>query len=158
MSVYRDPSDIVRRCLAMLEGKITPQEYDVTFMLCLSLGLLVIPKQKVGKETNAIPNDGWTELWLKFNENTASSVNDVAWHLRNAICHAGIMVKSDGDSDSITSIEFEDIKPNREKKKPITYQKQEQIAKVELTIDEFKKFIVEYAEYYLTHLEEFERG
>lgn len=145
MSIYTHEYDFVKRCLELLNSR--KEGSEVTELLCLSLGLLVFPKQKLGTDSMAVPDTPTIEEWgidlgsiTSSKDTSIKTVHDVAWHLRNSVCHGRFDITHCNEGPQIEWIHFHD-KRNEDS---IDY-----CFEARIKVDDFTKFVKKYAGVYL---------
>lgn len=148
MSVYRNEIVFIERTREFIE-KHSKTENDKTFFLNCCIGLLIAPQQysahsqqKSSLGTVDIENWGIDTSKCKVNtamkDYTADSVENIARHFRNSLCHYLFNVKDcnpNGEIENITIID----KSSDDKDASTTFE-------LTLSFDNFKKFVLKYAD------------
>lgn len=144
MSNYKNRKDFIERTKVILEKELQ-SKYEKTAFLNCCMGLLVAPQQWDGDLQNPISGDV-DESWgidcnlITQNEHkkgkSKSSVENIAYHFRNSLCHYLFSVNNCNDS-SFERIHIQDKLPG--KKGTISF---------DMTIDfaDFKTFVLKYAD------------
>lgn len=148
MSVYANELAFIKRTRDFIE-KHSKTENDKTFFLNCCIGLLIAPQQysahsqqQLSLGTVDIENWGIDTSKCEMNTATkdysADSVENIARHFRNSICHYRFDVMNcnpTGEIENITIIDKESDKEDA----PMTF-------KLQLSFDDFKKFVLKYAD------------
>ncbi len=148
MSVYRNEIDFVERTKKIFNN-LSDNRLDKTFFLNCCIGLLIAPQQysahsqqKSSLGTVDIENWGIDTSKCKVNtamkDYTADSVENIARHFRNSLCHYLFNVKDcnpNGEIENITIID----KSSDDKDASTTFE-------LTLSFDNFKKFVLKYAD------------
>lgn len=153
MSIYQNRIDFIKRTKAFLTiPDENVKKYDKTFFLNCCMGLLVVPQQLADKhEQITIPGNvdyvNWGIKIENIKVNTPKknceehSIDNIAYHFRNSLCHylADVITCN---VEKIKHIIIRDESPNGE-----------QTFKLELSFDDFKKFVLKYADEVLNVLD-----
>lgn len=146
MSIYQNKIDFIKRTKEFLTIKdANVEKYDKTFFLNCCMGLLVVPQQLADKhEQITIPGNVDYENWgikienIKVNTPKKNckehSINNIAYHFRNSACHYLVDVMT-CNVETLEHITINDENPNGEK----TFE-------LKLSFDDFKKFVLKYAD------------
>ena len=143
MSNYKDRKDFIARTKEILENEPS-SKYEKTAFLNCCMGLLVAPQQWDNNLQFPVPGDV-DESWgidcslIKQNVHkkgkTSCSVENIAYHFRNSLCHFLFSVNNCNDS----SFEHIHIQDKLSGGKTVSF---------DMTIDfeDFKKFVTKYAD------------
>lgn len=148
MSVYANEIAFVERTRDFIE-KHSKTENDKTFFLNCCVGLLIVPQQysahsqqKTSLGTVDFENWGIDMSKCQKNEATkdysADSVENIARHFRNSLCHYRFDVNDCNPNGTIENITIID-KASDDKNAPTTFE-------LTLPFDDFKKFVLKYAD------------
>lgn len=147
MSVYANEIAFIERTREFIE-KHSKTENDKTFFLNCCVGLLIAPQQYTSRNQQQLSRgtvdiENWGIDMSKCTENKATkwpadSVENIAYHFRNSLCHYRFNVKDcnlNGTIENITIIDKESDDENA----PTTFE-------LTLSFDNFKKFVLKYAD------------
>lgn len=148
MSVYRNEIDFIERTRKFLE-KHSKTENDKTFFLNCCVGQLIAPQQYSAHSQQplslgTVDVENWgidiskCEMNTAMKGYTADSVDNIARHFRNSICHYRFDVKDCNPTGTIENITIIDKESDKDDA-PITF-------KLQLSFDDFKKFVLKYAD------------
>lgn len=150
MSAYQHKWEFIERTQKILEDFEKSTKYEKTLFLNCCTGLLVAPQQwKDGNEESkftineCVTYDKWGIAPDSLdgitnrpkNGTTANSVENIAYHFRNSLCHNhfDVMVQ---DTEKILQITITDYIPDS----------MNETFRLTLNFSDFKKFIMTYAE------------
>lgn len=147
MSCYDHKINFIERTLAILKSYEKHSEYEKTLFLNCCIGLLIMPQQCAVKDPSIIINeDVDKKQWgidiekIKVNVHakgsSATSVENIAYHFRNSMCHYRFDVIS-CNKDNIENIIISD--KFRETDEEYTFY-------MEIRFNDFRKFVLTYAE------------
>ncbi len=148
MSSYQNRIDFIFRTRQILVQYEHKCNYEKTLFLNCCVGLLIMPQQCADHDKN-ISVDGLVdyENWgidikkIKTNRlgrgNDINSIENIAYHIRNSICHYRFDIIN-CNVENIENVHIRD-KSGDDANAPITFD-------LELSFDEFRKFILKYAE------------
>lgn len=148
MSVYRNEIDFIERTRKFLKEH-SKTENDKTFFLNCCIGLLIAPQQysthsQQSLSLGTVDVENWGIDISKCEMNTATkdysadSVENIARHFRNSLCHYLFDVKDCNPTGTIENITIID-KASDDKNAATTF-------KLTLSFDNFKKFVLKYAD------------
>lgn len=148
MSVYRNEIDFIKRTRDFIE-KHSQTENDRTFFLNCCVGLLIAPQQysahsqqKLSLGTVDVENWGIDiskcEMNTAMKGYAADSVENIARHFRNSICHNRFDVRNCNPNGTIENITIID-KASDDENAPTTFS-------LTLSFEDFKKFVLKYAD------------
>lgn len=133
MSYYKDfPIDFIKRTQSNLDSY--EGDFEITNLINNCLGLIVIPRQKLGKNLpdyifDDKNNDyGISKINIEFEKNDDYSLSNTLRHIRNGIAHGRIEQKT--ENKQIVGLKIYDKNQNEDDENFI----------IVFTIDEFKKF------------------
>lgn len=146
MSVYANELEFIKRTRKFLEEH-SKTENDKTFFLNCCVGLLIAPQQYTSRNQQqlslgTVDIENWGIDMSKCTENKATkwpadSVENIAYHFRNSLCHYRFNVKDCNPNGTIENITIID-KASDDKNAPTTFE-------LTLSFDNFKKFVLKYA-------------
>lgn len=147
MSVYKNEITFIERTRDFIE-KHSKTENDKTFFLNCCVGLLIAPQQYTSRNQQqlslgTVDIENWGIDISKCAENkatkwSADSVENIAYHFRNSLCHYRFNVTDcnpNGEIENITIID----KVSDDENAPTTFE-------LTLSFDNFKKFVLKYAD------------
>ena len=148
MSVYANEIAFIKRTREFIE-KHSKTENDKTFFLNCCVGLLIAPQQYTSRNQQqlslgTVDFENWGIDISKCEVNTAmkgysaDSVENIARHFRNSLCHYLFDVRDcnpNGEIENITIID----KASDDENAPTTFE-------LTLSFDNFKKFVLKYAD------------
>ena len=147
MSVYANEIAFIERTREFIE-KHSKTENDKTFFLNCCVGLLIAPQQYTSRNQRqlslgTVDIENWGIDMSKCTENKstkwpADSVENIAYHFRNSLCHYRFNVKDCNPNGTIENITIIDKASDKEDA-PITFE-------LTLSFDNFKKFVLKYAD------------
>ena len=148
MSVYRNEIDFIERTKKIFDN-LSDNRLDKTFFLNCCIGLLIAPQQysthsQQPLSLGTIDVENWGIDISKCEMNTATkdysadSVENIARHFRNSLCHYLFDVKDCNPTGTIENITIID-KASDNKNAATTF-------KLTLSFDNFKKFVLKYAD------------
>lgn len=147
MSVYANEIAFIERTREFIE-KHSKTENDKTFFLNCCVGLLIAPQQYTSRNQRqlslgTVDIENWGIDMSKCTENKATkwpadSVENIAYHFRNSLCHYRFNVKDCNPNGTIENITIIDKASDKEDA-PITFE-------LTLSFDNFKKFVLKYAD------------
>ena len=148
MSVYANEIAFVERTKEIFDN-LSDNRLDKTFFLNCCIGLLIAPQQysahsqkKLSLGTVDVENWGIDiskcEMNTAMKGYTADSVDNIARHFRNSICHYRFDVKDCNPTGTIENITIIDKESDKDDA-PITF-------KLQLSFNDFKKFVLKYAD------------
>lgn len=148
MSIYRNEIDFIERTKKIFDN-LSDNRLDKTFFLNCCIGLLIAPQQysthsQQPLSLGTIDVENWGIDISKCEMNTATkdysadSVENIARHFRNSLCHYLFDVKDCNPTGTIENITIID-KASDDENAPTTF-------KLTLSFDNFKKFVLKYAD------------
>ncbi len=147
MSVYANEIAFIERTREFIE-KHSKTENDKTFFLDCCVGLLIVPQQysthsQQSLSLGPVDIENWGIDMSKCTENkatkwSADSVENIAYHFRNSLCHYRFDVKDCNPNGIIENITIID-KASDDENAPTTFE-------LTLSFDNFKKFVLKYAD------------
>ena len=147
MSVYRNKIAFIERTREFME-KHSKTENDKTFFLNCCIGLLIAPQQYTTHNNSQISFGtvdvkNWGIDISKCTENKATkwpadSVENIAYHFRNSLCHYRFDVRDCNPNGQIENITVID-KGSDNADAPTTFS-------LTLSFEDFKKFVLKYAD------------
>lgn len=148
MSVYRNEIDFIERTKKIFDN-LSDNRLDKTFFLNCCVGLLIAPQQysthsQQPLSLGTVDVENWgidiskCEMNTAMKGYTADSVDNIARHFRNSICHYRFDVKDCNPTGTIENITIIDKESDKDDA-PITF-------KLQLSFDDFKKFVLKYAD------------
>lgn len=147
MSIYRNEIDFIERTKKIFEN-LSDDRLDKTFFLNCCVGLLIAPQQYTSRSQQqlslgTVDIENWGIDVSKCTENkatkwSADSVENIAYHFRNSLCHYRFDVKDCNPNGTIENITIID-KASDDKNAPTTFE-------LTLSFDNFKKFVLKYAD------------
>ena len=149
MSNYQNRIDFISRTRQILIQYEHNCNYEKTLFMNCCVGLLIMPQQCADHDKN-ISVDGLVdyENWgidikkIKTNRlgrgNDINSIENIAYHIRNAICHYRLDIMN-CNTENIKSIRLIDKKHQKKRKNITTFD-------LELSFDDFRKFVLKYAD------------
>ncbi len=148
MSTYAGMSDIIKRTRIILERYSNEKEFGRTFFINCCVGLLIAPQQfklpeNIDLDLGEINYDEWgiNPNQIKKNSRTRNlkklSVENIARHFRNSICHYIFDIKDCNPNGIIENIRIID-KDGSGKNANTTFD-------LTLTFDDFMKFVLLYS-------------
>ena len=153
MSNYKNQIEFIKRTRNILSDQEGKTKYEKTLLLNCCMGLLVAPQQWDKDEKFQIKEIADPEIWhvnpalAKENEHvkgaTKDSVENIAYHFRNCLCHKLFEVL--GDSEKIQELNIKDY--SDEKHSKLTFSMQ-------IGFSDFKEFVLKYSEEKIKLLEE----
>ena len=145
MSKYKYHTDFINRTLDILENYEVDCLYEKTLFLNCCIGLLVMPQQYSPTKDICINNEVSYDEWgidkrsIKINKHKKGiskySAENIAYHIRNAICHYRFDIL-DCNKEEINRIHIVDRIPSSDN--IITFD-------LELPFEDFRKFVMKYA-------------
>lgn len=148
MSTYHNRKEFIFRTRQILDQYEQNCNYEKTLFLNCCVGLLIMPQQYADHDKN-ISVDGLVdyENWgidikkIKTNRlgrgNDINSIENIAYHIRNAICHYRLDIMK-CNAEDIENVHIID-KGGDDANAPITFD-------LELSFDDFRKFVLKYAD------------
>lgn len=145
--MYKDINiDFIKRTKELLNELSAVTDKEVTLLINLCLGLINVPSEKHAKslpniklkEILSSPDDwGINERSIKIPNKLKSTatLQYFVRRLRNGISHFNIAAQ--GDENNIKNLIIEDKDPKK---------KYKVVFKIELTVDELKKFVIKLAD------------
>ena len=128
--------------------KHSKTENDKTFFLNCCVGLLIAPQQYTSRSQQqlslgTVDIENWGIDVSKCTENkatkwSADSVENIAYHFRNSLCHYRFDVQGCNPNGTIENITIID-KASDDENAPTTFE-------LTLSFDNFKKFVLKYAD------------
>ncbi len=147
MSVYANEIAFIERTREFIK-KHSKTENDKTFFLNCCVGLLIAPQQYTSRNQQqlslgTVDIENWGIDMSKCTENkatkwSADSVENIAYHFRNSLCHYRFDVKDCNPNGTIENITIID-KASDDENAPTTFE-------LTLSFDNFKKFVLKYAD------------
>ena len=147
MSVYANEIAFIKRTKKIFEN-LSDDRLDKTFFLNCCVGLLIAPQQYTSRSQQqlslgTVDIENWGIDVSKCTENkatkwSADSVENIAYHFRNSLCHYRFDVKDCNPNGTIENITIID-KASDDENAPTTFE-------LTLSFDNFKKFVLKYAD------------
>lgn len=143
MSKYANQSEFISRTLKILRRYEKECEFEKTLFLNSCLSLLIIPQQAADHYDNirvdgVVDYENWGIDAQKIKSNNhkkginANSVENIAYHFRNSLCHYRFDIMEQ-NTEKIERIQIVDMDGKVES------------FHLDLSFDDFKKFILKYA-------------
>lgn len=145
MSNYKNQLEFIRRTKSLLDELEDKTKYEKTLFLNCCMGLLVAPQQWSKNDCFMITENASLDEWHvdpdKANPNSLmvstspNSVENIADHFRNCLCHKLFEVLP--DSEQISKLLIEDYKDAMHEEKSFN---------LIISFEDFKAFVLKYAE------------
>lgn len=109
--------DFAKRTLTNYqEYKKTHQQYEVTQLINSSIGLLIIPQQRIIQKLSnddSIFSDDLLKILIPSIKQGKKTEIDILRHMRNSISHSNLKIHAKEDNNEISSITFIDKRANK---------------------------------------------